>query len=51
MKFGFQAYTWQMSRSHHTRRMDHIVNLVSHCGGEGIEPEVCMLGDLSLIHI
>jgi len=26
-------------------RIDHVVNLVSECRGEGIETEVCMLGD------
>ena len=45
MKFGFEAYTWQMSRADYAGQIDHIVDVVSQCGGEGIEPEVCMLGD------
>jgi inosose dehydratase len=45
MRFGFEAYPWQMSSDTYIGRIDHIVNLVSECEGEGIEPEVCMLGD------
>ncbi len=45
MRFGFEAYPWQMASDTYIGRMDHIVSLVSECGGEGIEPEACMLGD------
>jgi len=45
MKSGFEAYAWQMSSDSCLGRIDHIINIVSECGGQGIEPEVCMLGD------
>lgn len=45
MRFGFEAYPWQMSSDSYIGRIDHVVNLVAECELEGIEPEVCMLGD------
>jgi inosose dehydratase len=44
MRFGFEAYTWQVSPDSYVGRVDHIAGVVSECGGEGIELEVCMLG-------
>lgn len=45
MRFGFEAYPWQISSDMYVGRIDHVVNLVSECELEGIEPEVCMLGN------
>jgi len=45
MRFGFETYTWQMSSDRYLGQIAHIVEVVSECGGEGIEPEVCMLGE------
>ncbi len=42
MNFGFTTYTWQVSSTH--RSLDHILDVVADCGGQGIESEVCTLG-------
>jgi len=43
IRFGCQAYTWQMS-GRYVGRLDHILSTVQAAGLTGFETEVCMLG-------
>ena len=45
MKFGYEAYAWQIASDRYMGRVDHVVSVLSRCGFTGVEPEVCMLGD------
>jgi inosose dehydratase len=47
IRFGCQTYTWQMSIEKYRGKMEHIVSTVKASGMEGLEPELCMLGDLA----
>ncbi|PRX63992.1 inosose dehydratase [Cohnella sp. SGD-V74] len=44
IRFGYQTYTWQMSYEKYRDRLDDILDVIARAGGEGVEPEVCMLG-------
>lgn len=44
IRYGCQTYTWQMSFETYSQRLDHIIGIVSDSGMDGIEPEICMLG-------
>lgn len=44
MKFGFEAYPWQTAARDYIGRLDHVIDIATHCGIQGIETEVCMLG-------
>jgi inosose dehydratase len=43
-RFGFQTYTWQMSYDKYADKLPHILQVIQAAGGEGVEPEVCMMG-------
>ena len=45
IRFGFEAYTWQMSVHDYRGRIGHIIDVISRAGGAGFEAEVYMLGD------
>jgi inosose dehydratase len=47
MRFGCQTYTWQMSFEKYRGRIEHIVSVVRAAGLDGLEPELCMLGDFA----
>lgn len=44
MRFGFEAYPWQMASSDYIGHLDHVIRIASECGIPGIETEICMLG-------
>ncbi len=46
IRFGCQTYTWQMSYEKYKNQLGAIMDTVQESGGfEGLEAEVCMLGD------
>ena len=45
IRFGCQAYTWQMSGEKYKGRIPHILDVVARAGMTGLEAETCMLGD------
>lgn len=44
MRIGYEAIAWQEASEQYMGRIDHVVGVLSKCGCEGVEPEVCMLG-------
>jgi len=47
MRFGCQTYTWQMSIDKYRGKLESIASTVKAAGMEGLEPELCMLGDFA----
>lgn len=47
IRFGCQTYTWQMSFEKYRGKVEHILSTVHAAGLEGLEPELCMLGDFA----
>lgn len=45
IKFGCQTYSWQMTMEKYSGNISHIADIVSQSGFEGLEAEVCMLGE------
>ena len=47
IRFGCQTYTWQMSLEKYREKLEHIISTIGASGLQGIEPEVCMLGNFA----
>lgn len=45
IKFGCQTYSWQMSYDIYSGQIAHISEVMSKAGFQGMEAELCMLGD------
>ena len=45
IRIGCQFYTWQMSGDKYVGKFPHIFSVARSAGFDGVEPEVCMMGD------
>ena len=43
--YGCQTYTWKMNQARFAGDLPHIVSVAAKAGYEGLESEICMLGD------